>query len=184
MPDTSIDQPVVDLAIEDERWSSCPLERIASRASITTFEHLGLGADWEIAILACDDARIAVLNGDFRGKDLPTNVLSWPSVERSGHDEGATPRAPDPADPELGDIAIAYDTCAAEAEAAGIPFEDHVAHLIVHAVLHLLGYDHERPLDGDLMEALEGKILARMGIPDPYARDRASIEASLTGKAR
>ena len=83
------------------------------------------------------------------------------------------PELPEPGeadDPEsFGDIAISYDTCAAEAEAAGKPLTDHVTHLVVHGLLHLLGYDHVRDADGDLMEATEVRILARLGLSDPYS---------------
>ena len=78
------------------------------------------------------------------------------------------PAAPDPTDPELGDIAIAYQTCEAEAQAAGKPMTEHVTHLIVHATLHLLGFDHERDEDATLMEGLETQILGKMGLDDPY----------------
>jgi probable rRNA maturation factor len=99
--------------------------------------------------------------------------LSWPSEERGAEVAGDVPDAPEPGeadDPEsLGDIAISYDTCAAEAVAAGKPLEDHVTHLVVHGLLHLLGYDHVRDADGDLMEATEVRILARLGLSDPYS---------------
>jgi probable rRNA maturation factor len=79
------------------------------------------------------------------------------------------PAPPDPEDgPELGDIALAFETCAREAAEAGIPFENHVLHLVVHGTLHLLGYDHVRDADGDLMERTEVEILASLGVPDPY----------------
>jgi len=82
---------------------------------------------------------------------------------------GAAPVPPDPAEgPELGDLAIAWETCAREAAEAGRPFADHVAHLVVHGTLHLLGYDHMCDEDADLMERIEVEILATMGIPDPY----------------
>ena len=113
-----------------------------------------------------------MLNGDFRGKATATNVLSWPSQDRAADRDGDRPDLPEPGpidDPDhLGDIALAYDTCAAEALAAQKPLADHISHLIVHGLLHLLGYDHTRPADGDLMEATEAKILARLGLSDPY----------------
>ena len=108
---------VIDCIIEDERWTALGLEDLAERAARETLAHLGLDpADFEIALLACDDARIAELNGDFRAKPKPTNVLSWPSEERAPEEPGATPDLPEPGlDPELGDIAIAYETCLREA---------------------------------------------------------------------
>ncbi|MFB2531952.1 rRNA maturation RNase YbeY [Paracoccus sp. p3-h83] len=165
---------LVDPVIEDARWSDAGLEALAEAAARATLADQGLdAAGFEISLLACDDARIAALNADFRGKPQPTNVLSWPSEERGAAADGARPDAPDPGDddePEsLGDIAIAYDTCAAEAQAAGKPVADHTTHLIVHATLHLLGYDHIRDADATLMEATETRILAQMGLADPYA---------------
>ena len=124
---------------------------------------------FEIALLACDDDRIAALNADFRGKTVPTNVLSWPSDERAPAVAGEMPLAPDPVmDAELGDIAIAYDTCLREAEAAGLQFIHHCLHLLVHGTLHLLGFDNERDLDATLMEGLDVEILGKMGVDNPY----------------
>ncbi len=161
---------LTDTLIEDPRWQEAGLETLAETAAQATLAHLGLDpSDWEIAVLACDDARIATLNGDFREKPTPTNVLSWPSEERAPDTPGAAPDLPAPGqDPELGDIAIAYDTCAREAAEQGKPFADHVTHLIVHGVLHLLGYDHIRDEDATLMEATEVAILGKLGLPDPY----------------
>jgi len=161
---------LIDTIIEDPRWDAAGLEALADRAARATLTHLGLDAeDWEISVLACDDARIAALNADFRDKPQPTNVLSWPSDERGAEVPGARPDLPAPTgDPELGDIAIAYETCAREAAEAGKPLADHVTHLIVHATLHLLGYDHIRDQDATLMEATEVAILGKLGLPDPY----------------
>ncbi|WP_374802212.1 rRNA maturation RNase YbeY [Paracoccus zhouxuedongae] len=165
---------LVDPVIEDPRWSDAGLEALAEVAARATLADQGLDADgFEISLLACDDARIAALNADFRGKPQPTNVLSWPAEERGAERDGDRPDAPDPGDPDdpepLGDIAIAYDTCAHEAAEAGKPMADHVTHLIVHATLHLLGYDHIRDGDATLMEGTETRILAQMGLADPYA---------------
>lgn len=160
----------IDILYEDDRWEAADFAALADRAAEMALRHVGLDPDaWEISILACDDARIATLNEDFRDKPTPTNVLSWPSEERAAEEPGAIPDLPEPGlDPELGDIAIAYDTCAREAEAAGKPMADHVTHLVVHALLHLLGYDHVRDQDATLMEATEVAILGKLGLPDPY----------------
>jgi len=161
---------LTEVMIEDDRWQAAQLEALAERAAKATLAHLGLdpGA-FDISILGCDDARIAVLNGDFREKPQPTNVLSWPSDERAPETPGAVPDLPQPGpESELGDIAIAYDTCIAEASAGNKPLADHVTHLIVHATLHLLGYDHIRDQDATLMEATEVAILGKLGLPDPY----------------
>lgn len=161
---------LTEVMIEDDRWQAAQLEALAERAAEVTLAHLGLdpGA-FDISVLGCDDARIAVLNGDFRETPQATNVLSWPSTERAPETPGAVPDLPQTGpESELGDIAIAYDTCAAEASAGNKPLADHVTHLIVHATLHLLGYDHIRDQDATLMEATEVAILGKLGLPDPY----------------
>lgn len=156
----------VDVIIEDDRWTALGLETLADRAVAAALAHLNLDPNaWEVSVLGCDDKRITALNGDFRAKPQPTNVLSWPSEDRAT--PGTTPGTPT-GDPELGDIAIAYDTCMAEAEDGDKPPEDHVTHLIVHGVLHLLGYDHENDSDADLMEATEIAILGKLGLSNPY----------------
>jgi probable rRNA maturation factor len=103
-------------------------------------------------VLLADNRTLRRLNRDFRGKDKATNVLSFPGAD--GH---------------AGDIAIAHGVTEAEAKAAGKRFADHATHLVVHGVLHLAGYDHERLKDAKVMESLEVKILKRLGVADPYA---------------
>ncbi|OSQ50704.1 rRNA maturation factor [Marivita geojedonensis] len=164
---------MTDIVIEDPRWDAAGLEPLADAAARNTLEYLGFPWEsYEIAILACDDLRIAELNAEFRKKPTPTNVLSWPAWELAATQDGDAPEAPPPPDPlmgeSLGDIAIAFETCQREAEAAGKSLSDHVTHLIVHGVLHLLGYDHVRDHDATLMEGLETRILGKMGIEDPY----------------
>jgi len=160
----------VDVILEDVRWSTMDLEGCSQRAFDAVMSHFDLtDAGFECCVMGCDDAKIAELNGDFRDKPQATNVLSWPSEERAAQEEGARPDLPDTTfDPELGDIAIAYDTCLREAEAGQIAPRHHVTHLIVHAVLHLLGYDHIRDQDATLMEVIEIEILGNMGIANPY----------------
>ena len=162
-----------DTLIEDDRWMAHDLPTIANRATQATLTHLHLAPELcEFTILACDDARIAALNADFRGKPAPTNVLSWPSEDLTAETDGGTPARPAPdatGELFLGDIAIAYDTCAREAAEAGKSLPDHVTHLIVHGLLHLLGYDHVRDRDATLMEETERRILAALGLDDPYA---------------
>lgn len=153
----------IDCIIEDPRWQGV-LEPLAGRAGQATLDWLGLDAD--IAILGCDDARIAALNADFRGKPSPTNVLSWPEEEPAPHPPGADPARPQ--GDSLGDIAIAYDTCQREASEQAKPFDAHVTHLLVHGVLHLAGYDHIDDADAETMEGAERSILAGLGLPDPY----------------
>ncbi|MCP3970369.1 MAG: rRNA maturation RNase YbeY [Rhodobacteraceae bacterium] len=157
----------VEAIIEDVRWDGAGLPGLAARAARAVLTHLGLGPEaFEIGLLGCDDARIAVLNADFRGKPQPTNVLSWPSEDRAPQNPGSIPAPPGPG--ELGDIAIAFDTCVREAADQGKPIEHHVTHLLVHGMLHLLGYDHMDGCDAARMEGLEVEILATLGVPDPY----------------
>lgn len=158
----------VECIIEDDRWGD-----IASLAQIATdaaLSRLGLEPSvFEISLLACDDARIAALNADFRDKPTPTNVLSWPSDERGAVTDGEMPVVPTLGpDAELGDIAIAFEICQREADEAGKSMRDHTIHLLVHGTLHLLGFDHERDGDAALMEGLETEILGNLGISDPY----------------
>lgn len=159
----------VDCVVEDMRWGD--IDALARTATDATLTRLGLEPSvFEISILACDDARIAALNADFRGKPKATNVLSWPSDEWAAAVDGEMPLAPQPGqDNELGDIAIAYDTCVREAAVAGKSLQDHTIHLLVHGTLHLLGFDHERDRDATLMEGLETEILGKLGISDPYS---------------
>jgi probable rRNA maturation factor len=165
--------PLVETLTEDSRWDALDLEALAEKGARAALERLGLDPRaYEISLLACNDARIAELNADFRGKPQPTNVLSWPSDERGAARAGEMPHLPRPAPPmpvELGDVAIAYDTCAREAAEAGRPLPDHALHLLVHGTLHLLGFDHERDADAELMEGLETEILSSLGVADPYA---------------
>lgn len=162
----------IDLTIDDSKWIALNLQDIADAAATESLVHLGIeGADCDISLLACSDARIADLNSDFRNKPGATNVLSWPADDLSSETAGCSPMPPKPdmtGELSLGDIAIAFETCQREAAEAGKPLPDHVTHLIVHGVLHLLGYDHIRDPDATLMERLEGEILGNLGLDDPY----------------
>jgi probable rRNA maturation factor len=117
----------------------------------------------EISLLLADDAHVRELNRAWRGKDKPTNVLSFPAPEHPGQ----------PGPRHLGDIALAYETLVREAEDESKTVSDHFTHLVVHGVLHLLGYDHEFEAQAEIMEALEIKALAELGISNPY-RDMAA----------
>lgn len=121
-----------------------------------------------VSVLLSDDRTVQDLNRAWRGQDKPTNVLSFPATATRA---GETPRAEFAGVPlELGDIALALETCEREAASGGKPLDHHVAHLTVHGVLHLLGYDHIDDADAERMEALETAILARLGVADPYLR--------------
>lgn len=164
---------LVETVIEDARWEVFGLAALAEAAGRAALAGVGLPAEgFQVSLMGCDDARIATLNADFRGKPQPTNVLSWPSEERSAEVAGGDPEPPEPGTPDdpesLGDIAIAWETCAREAAAQGKPVVDHVTHLLVHGVLHLLGYDHMDEADAAVMEAHEVRILASLGVSDPY----------------
>jgi len=164
--------PHVEVMVEDPAWGD-PTATIEA-AVAAALRHLGLDpTTCEVSVLLTDDARIRTLNARFRGRDAPTNVLSWPAVDLSPEVPGQAPHPPEPGHPDdpepLGDIALAHGTCQAEAQAAGRSLDHHLSHLCVHAVLHLLGFDHETEPDADLMERHEVTILAGMGIPDPYA---------------
>ena len=124
------------------------------------------------SLLFADDAEVHVLNREWRGKDKPTNVLSFPMLER----EELLRLSPDGPPEMLGDIALALETCGREAAEKGVSLEHHATHLIVHGLLHLAGHDHETSsADADAMEALEIKALALLGIADPYG-DRGISE--------
>ena len=166
-----------DIVIEDRRWETLDLQQLADAACAQTLAHLDIeGDEVELSVLACDDTRIADLNADFRDKPRPTNVLSWPAEERAAAMSGEHPEPPRPGfdgSIELGDVALAYETCLREAQEGRLTFEAHVTHLLVHGILHLLGYDHEEDGDAALMERLEGEILGKMGLDDPYTRNTA-----------
>jgi probable rRNA maturation factor len=147
----------IDIAIEAAAWKKLPdAEAIARRAVEATLDDAGI-SDGEIGIVLCDDAHMQELNRKWRGKNKPTNVLSFPA-NASGD---GIPR-------HFGDIVLAYETLTREAKAEGKTAEAHLSHLAVHGMLHLLGSDHENDDAAEAMENLERKILARLGISDPY----------------
>jgi probable rRNA maturation factor len=123
----------------------------------------------EVTLVLTDDDEMRELNRIWRGKDSSTNVLSFPA----GGPFGETHGEPSP----LGDIVLAAETVIEEAKLRSIPVSDYATHLVVHGMLHLLGHDHERDADAERMETLETKILAILGIADPYAEDSKSETA-------
>ncbi len=150
--------PRIDVLVESELWKGSddaePVVRRAIAEAAATLSTPGA----ELAIVLTDDSAIRLLNRNWRGVDAATNVLSFPTGRTGG-------------DPLLiGDVVLAYETIATEARADGKPFAHHVAHLVVHGFLHLLGFDHERKKDAEAMERLERDILQRLAIPDPYRR--------------
>lgn len=166
------DDPMIDILIDADQWQGVPLADLAEGAMAATLRRLNVSPDpVSVSILACDDARIAGLNDAFRDKPGPTNVLSWPAEDLAAEVAGKSPLMPTPdfdGSMELGDIAIAYETCAREARELGKSLDDHVIHLLVHGILHLFGYDHIRDRDATLMQGLETEILGKLGLDDPY----------------
>lgn len=160
----------IEIIIEDARWEQENLTGLVQRAEQATLAYFKLNpADFEISALGGNDARLAELNASFRDKPSATNVLSWPAIDRSGDIPGARPVLPKMGDaPELGDIALGYETCQREAEAAKLVLSDHVLHLFVHGILHLLGYDHVNEQDAMVMERSEIEILSILGVANPY----------------
>jgi probable rRNA maturation factor len=152
---------LVEVTIASQAWR----EAIPEAEALVRAAARAVDGEGEAAVLLTDDAQVQALNTRFRGKDSATNVLSFPAGPNPiGH---------------LGDVALAFGVCESEARDQGKPLPDHLRHLVVHGLLHLLGYDHEDEAEGDLMEALERSILGEMGVPDPYSEtghDRLSAE--------
>jgi len=160
--------PAIEILVESARWSGRrgvqPLLRraIAGASAALPVKAARSTSGAELAIVLTNDSAIRKLNRTWRGKNEPTNVLSFPADPQAG------------AHRLLGDIVIAYETLAREARAERKPFDHHLAHLAVHGFLHLCGYDHESDRQAASMERLETAILARLGVPDPYvARARS-----------
>ena len=154
-----------DIDIED--WPSGDWEALAGRAARATGEGEPLLANPRllVSLLFTSDTEVHALNRDWRERDKPTNVLSFPMIERDELES----LSPDGPPVMLGDIALAYETCAREAGEKGITLEAHATHLIVHGLLHLAGHDHvDSDAQAEAMEALEIAILAKLGIADPY----------------
>ena len=151
----------VDVNVACEGWpEEAALIAIAKSAFSTAMEVLELDERFNVSLLFTDDAAVQVLNRDWRGKDKPTNVLSFPAGDSPVESEIEF----------LGDIALALETIGQEAAEEGKIFEHHTTHLLVHGFLHLCGYDHETGEDdAEEMETLERAILARLAIADPYA---------------
>lgn len=148
----------VDVTVDSALWNACEDAGATVRRAIAAAA-LAVGKSGTIAVMLTDDASIRAMNAQWRGIDKPTNVLSFPACE--------SPAAP--GEPHLGDVAIAYETVAAESAAENKAFADHLAHLAVHGYLHLAGFDHETGAEAVRMESLETRILTGLGIADPYA---------------
>lgn len=146
----------LDMIVEDERWRAVPdLEAHCRRAFDAGL--MARASEGVVSLLLADDEALRQLNATFRGKDTPTDVLSFPADEMDR--------------PLLGDIAVAYDTSLHDASAQAKTLADHLTHLLIHGYLHLLGHDHETSAEACVMEALEIKALASLGIANPYLVD-------------
>lgn len=166
---------MLDIAIEaDPEWGSsgrwAKLIRDAAEAAIAESASPQLSDSKrpiELSVRLTNDDEVKALNARWRGKDRPTNILSFPLYEPD------TLKQVEPAGPELmlGDLVLAYGTCEREAEEKGVPLEEHAAHLLVHGTLHLLGYDHQDDSSAEEMESREVRALERLGIADPYGID-------------
>lgn len=164
---------VIAVSLHDAAWldDCADLEARARAAVAATLRHLDVGHPLEVSLLFTDDAEQRGLNRDWRRKDKPTNVLSFPNM-----DEEAWQAAP--GRPQLlGDVVLARETVTREAAEQGKTLADHAVHLVVHGTLHLLGYDHEEAAEAVEMEDLERAILAELGVADPYAGEASLAEA-------
>ena len=143
---------MIEVEIEDEAWTAALPDAVAMVERAAT---VALGAvEGDVVVLLTDDAAIHDLNLRFRDRDRPTNVLSFTAAESAA--------------PHLGDLVLALGVCAAEAAAQGKSLADHLTHLTVHGVLHLLGRDHVEEVEAEAMEAEERTLLASLGVADPY----------------
>lgn len=153
----------IDVSIDADQWSACAdaeeLAEAAATAALAARPRLGRGA--VVGVVLTDDGEQRELNRTYRGKDEPTNVLSFAIGEAAAAHAPGEPLL-------LGDVVLAFETVAREAAEQGKPLADHLRHLVVHGVLHLLGFDHEDDAEAQLMEACEVEILLRLGVPHPY----------------
>jgi probable rRNA maturation factor len=167
----------IDIALACTGWSRlCPPAESLARGAAELALARGttdLGLTWpsavELGITLADADGQRQLNREYRGQDEPTNVLAFPVWE-------AGTRLPPGAPVLLGDVVLALETVAQEAAEQEKPLDDHLVHLTVHGVLHLLGYDHLTQVEAATMESLERSILAELGVPDPYSDTISAIE--------
>jgi probable rRNA maturation factor len=154
--------PRLDIIVDSPLWQAQRGVKAVLRGAITEAASMAATTGGELAIVLTNDSAIRTLNRDWRGKDQPTNVLSFPAHNDFPAAAGA------PRHRLLGDIVIAYETMAREARAERRPFRHHLAHLAVHGFLHLVGHDHKAEAEAEAMEALEIAVLARLSVPNPY----------------
>ena len=159
---------VIDVTTEAVGWEQTPAAEATVRKVIEAALADGEPGDCEIGVVLSDDARICTLNRTWRGKDAATNVLSFPADDDIG-EPGL-----------LGDVVLAYETTRKEAREQDIALQDHVSHLVIHGVLHLLGLDHAEDAEAERMENLERAALASLGIADPYADEERARPAEMS----
>jgi probable rRNA maturation factor len=152
--------PAIDIEVQSPLWDAEPAAADTVRAALAAAAEAAPAAG-EMSVALTDDAAVRVLNRDWRGLDKPTNVLSFP----------ASPPRTKGIPVLLGDVIVAYETLAREAAEEEKPVLHHLAHLVVHGYLHLLGYDHQTDSEAEAMETIEREILARLNIADPYRDD-------------
>jgi len=151
---------------------AAPAEAIVIEAAEAALAFAGPAYAVEIGVRLTGDAEMRTFNRTYRGRDSATNVLSFALATEDDSQEGVLPQQQG-APILLGDVLAAYETCASEAENQAKPLADHLRHMVVHGILHLLGYDHKTEDEAAQMEELEREILSQMGVPDPYARAAA-----------
>jgi probable rRNA maturation factor len=174
----------LDISAPSSLWRGLPRVRAIARETIAAAaleSGTAMRDGVRVSLCLADDDVLRALNSRWRGIDKPTNVLSFPAAVGAVHSPSIDGRPSGrPLDRvrrtqrprlEFGDIALAYETLAREAKNLGVPLADHYRHLIAHGFLHLIGYDHDTEAEAERMEALETRILARLGIDDPYARE-------------
>lgn len=161
--------PSVDIQLASPLWDAQPSAEQTVRDAITAAAGIVAAGEGEVSVVLTNDEAIRALNRDWRKIDKPTNVLSFPAPDTSGHEK------------MFGDIVIAYETLARECDEEDRNFPDHLAHLSVHGFLHLIGYDHQTDSEADAMEALESKIMIAMKRPDPYLGRDLAVAPDLGG---
>lgn len=164
----------VDVTVADGAWlSDLPgADDVVGRACTRTLQIACSGEAVTVTVVMANDRMLADLNGRWRHIDKPTDVLSFPSDDRSPGTRLRRPAGSPPgSDIALGDIVIARETVVDDARRQALALADHLAHIAVHGTLHLLGYDHETDVDADVMEDMERAVLKTLGVPDPYLLD-------------
>lgn len=158
----------IEVIAESPEWKAALpcAEGVSGRAAAAAFGAVQPNTKGaEASVILTDDAWVRLLNNAYRGRDEPTDVLSFPILGEGGRAVSSSPNQP----VLLGDIVIAFETAAADAAARNKPLSDHLSHLVVHGMLHLCGYDHLAEAEANEMERLETRILAGLGVSDPYA---------------